>query len=225
MDVLENLRNGFVASCQPVTGGPMDQTDIIVAMARAAVNGGASGVRIEGAGNLRAVRDAVDVPIIGLIKRDLPDTPVRITPSVADAAELVAAGADIVAFDATERPTLDPRQQIVAAIRDGGAMAMADCSTVADARAALSLGVSIIGTTLSGYTEKTATGSEAPDLDLVREFAGLGGFVMAEGRYNSPDLAAQAVTAGADCVTVGSAITRVEHIADWFSAAVSSAAR
>lgn len=225
MTVLNNLKGGFVASCQPVTGGPMDRTDIIVAMARAAVDGGASGLRIEGVENVRAVRAAVAVPIIGIVKRDLTDTPVRITPYVADVEALVEAGADIIAYDGTSRPMPDARPTIVRAILDGGRIAMADCSTEADARTALADGAAIVGTTLSGYTAETETGSEVPDIALVRTFSGLGAFVMAEGRYNAPELARQAIAAGADCVTVGSAITRVEHIAAWFSAAVKAGAR
>ncbi|ERL61977.1 N-acetylmannosamine-6-phosphate epimerase family protein [Piscirickettsia salmonis LF-89 = ATCC VR-1361] len=48
-----------MASCQPVSGGPMDQVAIIVAMAQAAVAGGAIAVRIEGIENVRAVKQAV----------------------------------------------------------------------------------------------------------------------------------------------------------------------
>ncbi|WP_289043429.1 putative N-acetylmannosamine-6-phosphate 2-epimerase [uncultured Aliiroseovarius sp.] len=223
MTILNALKNGFVASCQPVTGGPMDHTDIIVAMARAAVDGGANGLRIEGADNLRAVRAAVSVPIIGIVKRDLTDTPVRITPSVADAVALVQAGADIVAYDGTTRPMIDPRADVLRAISKGGALAMADCSSVPDAKIAVDAGAAIIGTTLSGYTDATKTDSTDPDFALVAEFAKLAAFVMAEGRYNAPDLARRAIEAGADCVTVGSAITRVEHIAQWFADAVRSA--
>ena len=203
----------------------MDRTDIIVAMACAAVNGGANGIRIEGVATLRAVRAAVSVPIIGIVKRNLPDTPVRITPSVADAVGLIQAGADIIAYDGTARPSIDNRAGIVRAITDGGALAMADCSTESDARSALTDGAAIIGTTLSGYTDATGTGSTGPDLALVGTFATLGAFVMAEGRYNSPDLARQAIAAGADCVTVGSAITRIEHIAGWFKTAVRNGAQ
>ncbi|WP_068115878.1 N-acetylmannosamine-6-phosphate 2-epimerase [Tropicimonas marinistellae] len=225
MSVLNDLKGGFVASCQPVTGGPMDHTDIIVAMACAAVDGGASGLRVEGVENVRAVRAKVAVPIIGIVKRDLPDAPVRITPYVADAKALVEAGADIVAYDGTSRPIPDSRKAIIRAILNGGRIAMADCSTETDAKTALDDGATIIGTTLSGYTTETETESEAPDLALVTAFSRLSGFVMAEGRYNAPDLARQAILAGADCVTVGSAITRIEHIAAWFSAAVNSGAR
>lgn len=201
----------------------MDCTDIIVAMACAAVNGGADGLRVEGADNVRAVRAAVPVPIIGIVKRDLPDTPVRITPLVSDAVDLVRAGADIVAYDGTDRPAIDARPDIITAIIGGGALAMADCSTLGDVKAAIAAGAAIVGTTLSGYTDETMTGSIAPDLDLVTAASKFDTFVMAEGRYNAPDLAQQAIRAGADCVTVGSAITRVEHITQWFASAVRGA--
>src|SRR5690606_7553466 len=84
MSLLDRLRGGLVASCQPVDDGPMDRPDIVAAMARAAVAGGAAGIRIEGVDNLRATRPLVDVPIIGLVKRDLDDSPVRITVTVED---------------------------------------------------------------------------------------------------------------------------------------------
>lgn len=220
MQVLEQMRGGLVVSCQPVDGGPMDHPEIVAAMAQAAVAGGAVALRIEGLNNLRAVRPRVAVPIIALVKRDLDGSPVRITPFASDARALVAAGADIVAYDATGRVRPEPGSDILAAIRAAGVPAMADCATIADARAALAGGAAIIGTTLSGYTAETATGDTAPDLALVQAFAALGGFVMAEGRYHTPDLAAQALAAGADAVTVGSALTRLEHMTGWFAAAL-----
>lgn len=225
MSILNTLKGGLVVSCQPLTEGPMDHTAIIVAMAQAAVDGGANGLRIEGVENLRAVRTAVSVPLIGIVKRDLHDTPVRITPQIQDAAALIEAGADIVAYDATDRPAIDHRKDIVKTICNAGALAMADCAKIRDANAAIAMGASIIGTTLSGYTAETETDATDPDLALVREFAKLDGFVMAEGRYNAPDLARRAIEAGADCVTVGSAITRVEHISQWFADAVKQAAK
>jgi N-acetylmannosamine-6-phosphate 2-epimerase / N-acetylmannosamine kinase len=219
---LERLRGGLVVSCQPVDGGPMDRPDLIAALARAAVAGGAAGLRIEGVENLRAVRPCVSVPLIGIVKHDLPGCSVRITPHVADAQDLIAAGADIVAYDATPRPRPDSREAVLAAIRQGGAIAMADCATQSDGVAALAGGAAILGTTLSGYTDETATSDPGPDLALVRAFQALGAFTMAEGRYNSPDLAAAARRAGADAVTVGSAITRLEHVTSWFRDAIAA---
>ncbi len=63
---------------------------------------------------------------------------------------------------------------------------MADCATEADGRQARELGFAILGTTLSGYTEATARAGDGPDLELVRQFRQLGGFVMAEGRLHTP---------------------------------------
>ena len=220
MTLLSDLKNGLVVSCQPVDGGPMDDPAITAAFARAAEAGGANGLRIEGLANLAAVRPMVKLPIIGIIKHDLADSPVRITPFLEDVAGLAAAGADIIAYDATTRERPVPRQDIVSAILAEGKIAMADCATLADAQAALSEGAQIIGTTLSGYAYDIAAPDAGPDIELISAFRALGGFVMAEGRMNAPDLAEQAMRSGADCVTVGSAITRVEHITGWFAASV-----
>lgn len=223
MNVLERLRGGLVASCQPVDDGPMDRPEIVAAMAQAAVAGGAAGLRIEGVRNLHATRPHVRVPIIGIVKRDLPASPVRITVTADDARDLIAAGADIVAYDATPRPRTDARDDILAAILAGGVLAMADCATLADAEAARAGGAAVIGTTLSGYTAETATDDDSPDLALIRRFRALGGFVMAEGRINTPILAAEAMRAGANAVTVGSALTRLEIVTGWFADAVRDA--
>ncbi len=64
---------------------------------------------------------------------------------------------------------------------------------------------------------------EAPDLHLVSALRRAGGFVVAEGRYHSPALAARALAAGADAVVAGSAITRTEHVTGWFVAAMAEA--
>ena len=220
MTILERLRGGLIASCQPVDGGPMDHPRIVAAMAQAAVAGGAAGLRIEGIDNLKATRPLVAVPIIGIVKRDLPGSPVRITVTVEDARALAAAGADIIAYDATPRSRPDGRGDIVAAALGGGAIPMADCATFDDAKAALAEGAGIIGTTLSGYTDETATGDDRPDFELIRRFRGLEAFVMAEGRFNTPELAGAAIAAGADAVTVGSALTRLEIVTGWFAEAV-----
>ncbi|EKE43837.1 putative N-acetylmannosamine-6-phosphate 2-epimerase [Oceaniovalibus guishaninsula JLT2003] len=225
MTILDQLRGGLVVSCQPVDDGPMDRPDIVAAMAMAAVAGGAAGLRIEGVENLRAVRPCVDVPIIGILKRDLADSPVRITPYAEDARALVAAGADIVAYDATPRVRPEPAAAILAAIRDSGALAMADCATPDDGKRAHADGAAILGTTLSGYTDETAGKGDGVDLALIAVFRELGGFVMAEGRVNDPARAASAISAGADAVTVGTALTRLEHVTGWFRDAVVAAAK
>lgn len=220
MDCLEKLRSGLIVSCQPVSAGPMDRRDIITAMAQAAIVGGAAGVRIEGVDNVKAVRTVITAPVIGIVKRDNDWTPVRITPSISDVEALILAGADIVGYDATPRPRIDSRGDILRCILDNGAYAMADCATLQDGVEALAGGAQILGTTLSGYTQETAGYCVEPDFGLVGEFRELGAFVVAEGRYNNPDLASAAMKNGADCVTVGTAITRLEHVTGWFSSAV-----
>jgi N-acylglucosamine-6-phosphate 2-epimerase len=215
------LRGGLVVSCQPVEGGPLDDDATVARMAQAAVAGGAAALRIEGARRLAVVRAAVAVPIVGIVKRDLADSPVRITPFVADVQALAAAGADIVAVDATARP----RPASVAALREAiaasGAHAMADTSCDADALAAWALGFPIVGTTLSGYTGGPVP--DEPDLALVARLAQAGCRVMAEGRYDTPARAAAALRAGAWAVTVGSALTRLEVATGWFAQALGGA--
>ena len=224
MTVLEQLRGGLVVSCQPVDDGPMDDPRITAAMALAAEAGGAAGVRIEGLDNLAAVRKVTALPIIGIVKRDLDTSPVRITPFLEDVAALAEAGADIIAYDATRRPRPVDSAALVEAINATGKIAMADCARLEDGQQALREGANILGTTLSGYAYEIAPATAGPDLDLVRAFASLGAFVMAEGRLNQPGLARQAMAAGADCVTVGSAITRIEHITGWFAEAARTGA-
>lgn len=223
MGVLNRIRGGLVASCQPVDDGPMDRPAIVAAMAQACVAGGAVALRIEGVDNLRATRPLVDVPIIGIVKSDLTDSPVRITVRVQEALALAEAGADVIAYDATDRPRPDSREDVLRAILGAGRLAMADSSTVEDGRSALAGGAHILGTTMSGYTAETEALKDGPDFALIAAFKKLGGFVMAEGRFNTPDLVAAAMAAGADAVTVGSALTRLEHVTGWFADAVRSA--
>lgn len=216
--ILSRLRGQLIVSCQPVPGGPMDRPDIVAAFAQAALNGGAAGLRIEGIANIVAVRQMTTAPVIGLIKRDLADSPVRITPFAQDVHDLVAAGADIVAFDATERARPEPLAALIAAIHARGALAMADCACVADGVRAQASGVTVLGSTMSGYTGGEVP--QGPDLALVAELSATGGFVVAEGRYHTPAQAAQAIAAGASAVVAGSAITRTEHVTGWFVRAI-----
>ncbi|QLB20412.1 N-acetylmannosamine-6-phosphate 2-epimerase [Vespertiliibacter pulmonis] len=216
--ILLKLKNGLIASCQPVDNGPMDFPNIVAAMAQASINGGAAGLRIEGIENLKAVRKVVDVPIIGIVKRDLTDSPVRITPFLQDIDDLFYAGADIIAFDGTDRVRPTTIDACVQRIKELGAISMADCSTLEEGLYCQQLGVDLIGSTMSGYTGGAIPAE--PDVKLVRDLVSKGCRVMAEGRYNTPELAAVAIENGAYAVTVGSALTRLEHIVGWFVGAI-----
>jgi len=220
-ELKSQLKGQTVVSIQPVEGSPLEKTEIIVAMAIAAEQAGAKGLRIEGVNNVAAVSSQVNIPIIGIVKRDFTDSPVRITPFRSDVDALANAGATIIAFDATDRIRPESRDQIANAIKNSGCFAMADSSCFEDGLWAHQQGVEIIGSTLSGYC-----GDEEPtepDFELVKKFSTAGFFTMAEGRYNTPELAAKAIENGATAVTVGSAITRLEVVTNWFNSATQSA--
>ncbi|MCA3020431.1 MAG: putative N-acetylmannosamine-6-phosphate 2-epimerase [Rhodocyclaceae bacterium] len=212
------LRSRLVVSCQPVDRGPMDLDDIVVALAAAAIAGGAGGVRIESARRVAAVSRVLDAPIIGIVKRDLADSPVRITPFLEDVAELAAAGADIIAVDATARPRPVSVAKLLEHIRSLGVLGMADCSNVEEALAAHQLGFDVVGTTLSGYVGGDIPAG--PDIAFIRAISARMPRVMAEGRFNAPASAAAAIDAGAWSVTVGTAITRTEVVTGWFADAL-----
>ncbi len=216
----QRVKHKIVVSIQPVPNSPLNTEAIIVAMAKAAENAGAPALRIEGVANVAAVCQAVEVPVIGIVKRDFPDFPIRITPLIEDVENLILAGATVVAFDATDRLRPVSRLEILKTIQNAGGLSMADCSCIEDGLWAEQMGVDIIGTTLSGYVSDHLTIPVLPDFDLVRSFAERDLFVMAEGRYNTPELAKQAIAMGASAVTIGSAITRLEVVIEWFLQAV-----
>lgn len=218
------LQNGLIVSCQPVDHGPMDDDETIVRLARAAIAGGADGLRIEGAARVARVREALpQALIIGIVKRDLPDSPVRITPFRSDVDAVALAGADIIAVDGTHRPRPESLKELIGAIHHHGKIAMADCSCLADAAEAHRLGADIVGSTLSGYTGGPVPAE--PDYDLLQQLAQTYPRVMAEGRFNTPADCARARQLGAWAVTVGTAITRTEVVTQWFVEATSTSRR
>ena len=99
---------------------------------------------------------------------------------------------------------------------------MADCADYETGLMLAQHGCTFIGSTMSGYTDLTNIPDE-PDYALVKSWVAQGLNVIAEGRYNSPERAAKAVELGAFAVTVGSAITRVEHITQWFVGSIDGA--
>ena len=211
ISIRERLSGGLIASCQPVTNGAMDTDDMVVAMAKACEDGGAAAVRIEGVTRVQKVAQAVKVPIVAIVKRDLADSPVRITPYTADVIELAAAGAQVIAVDATKRSRPTAVADLLATIHQHGCFAMADCATYDDGVLAHAMGFDLIGTTLSGYTAETACPDDAPfDAALIRSLSRAGCWVVAEGRIRNASEAASALQLGAKAVTVGSALTRLE---------------
>lgn len=220
MSLLDGLRGGLIVSVQAWRGSALDDPHVIAAMSRAAEESGAVAVRIEGAQNLAAVRSRVKVPIVGLIKREYRGYEPYITPTMAEVRDVIAGGAEIVAFDATprHRPDGSGIEDVVTAIHASGRLALADCATGGDAAAALACGADIVATTLCGYTAETA-GRSLPALDVVRAFAALAHFTVCEGGVRSPAEVRAALDAGADAVCVGSAITNVDWLVREFAGA------
>jgi N-acylglucosamine-6-phosphate 2-epimerase len=213
--VIEQIGDrALVVSCQPIVGGPLDHDDIVVAMAKAAEIGGAKALRIEGVERVARVKGAVNIPVIGIVKRA--DQPlIYITPFLEDIQALAKAGADIVAFDATDRPRPVSIADLMAYGKSLGLTLMSDCSNLKEAETAASLGCDIMGSTLSGYVGGLIP--EEPDFEFIKQMAKSGMRVMAEGRINRPEQARQALECGAWAVTVGTALTRLEVMTGWFN--------
>lgn len=204
-DTLELLRDSLVASVQASAGTPARDTHVIGALAESALLGGASGLRLNGPEDLRRVRSATAVPLIGLHKvwngvRNV------ITPDVALAEGLAAAGADVIAVDATTEQLGTDFGLLGRIAQATGLPVMADVSTAEEGRRAWEAGAAVVGTTLSGYTPHSAR-QDGPDLDLVAALAAAGIPTIAEGRYQTPEQVRAAFDAGAFAVVVGGAIT------------------
>ena len=219
MTITDAIRGRLVVSVQAHPGDPLRRPEHMAAMAASVARAPIAGIRAQGVADLRAIRQRVDLPLIGLWKDG--EQGVFITPTAAHAAA-VARVSDIVAMDATARPRPDGRliTESFDAVHAAGRLVMADVSTIDEGVAAAASGADFVSTTLSGYTQYSPQSLE-PDLELV---AGLTQRidvpVAAEGRIWTPEQARAALDAGAWTVIVGSAITRPADIATRFAAAV-----
>jgi N-acylglucosamine-6-phosphate 2-epimerase len=212
---VNQVRHQLIVSCQALPNEPLFGTEIMARMAIAAAQGGAKAIRANTPVDIRAIREAVDLPIVGLYKADIPGYPVYITPSLDHACAVAVAGADIIAIDATNRPRPEPgalADYIAAIQRETGCPVLADIATFEEGLAAETAGADLVSTTMSGYTEDSLQQDE-PDLELVRCLAPkLTVPLLAEGRYRLPEQINQALVCGALAVVVGGAITRPQEI-------------
>lgn len=219
--VLDSLRSRLIVSCQAYPGEPMREVAVMTAVAQAVALGGAAAIRAQGLADIEAIRAVVEVPIIGLVKRG--SDGIFITPTCEDCVEVARAGAEIVALDGTTRPRPDGQTlaECIQAIHDHGAVALADCGSLDDARASIKAGADAVATTLAGYTGGPP--KVGPDFDLLRDMVALDAApVVAEGRISTPEEAAAAFSLGAHSVVVGSAITHPTSITKRFVAAIGS---
>ncbi|MDR6551095.1 N-acetylmannosamine-6-phosphate 2-epimerase [Paenibacillus qinlingensis] len=207
--------SGLIVSCQALEDEPLYGGDTMAKMARAAVQSGAIGIRTNGVSDILMIKNEVNVPVIGLIKRVIPGSEVFITPTLEEVKAIVMAGADVVALDVTDREgRLEAVKPLIAWAQAMGTAVMADISTFEEGLAAEALGVDFIGTTLSGYTSYS-TQQEGPDFALLRALSDRVKVpVIAEGRIWTPEEAVKAMACGVSHVVVGSAITRPQLITE-----------
>ncbi|MEG1830664.1 MAG: N-acetylmannosamine-6-phosphate 2-epimerase [Raoultibacter sp.] len=218
--LLDGLKGKLIVSCQAYPGEPMRHPETMAQMALAAQIGGAAAIRCQGLADIAAIKGQVDIPVIGLWKEG--HSGVYITPTLRHARACIAAGADVVALDATGRPRPDGRtfEETVCALAKE-TLIMADCACVADVQRAAAAGVDIISTTLAGYTDDRPK-TDGPDLEFLQEAlrCAAGIPVFCEGRLHTPDQARQAIEAGAWAVVVGTAITHPTTLTTWFNNAL-----
>ena len=224
----ESVRGGLIVSCQAFPGEPLYGAPTMAQMAMAAQIGGAVGIRANGPDDIRAIRAVTRLPVIGIYKRTYENSFVYITPTMKEVDEVVAAGADIVAVDATARRRPDGQATVdfLRAIRARhSVLVMGDVATLEEGVLAASADVDVVSTTLSGYTEQSEA-HEGPDFHLLAQLVRtLGVPVVAEGRISTPEECARAFALGAFAVVVGSAITRPQDITRRFAAATPRGAR
>jgi len=236
------MKKGLIVSCQASPGWPFYGSPYMQRMAVAAQQGGAVGIRACWPDDIRAVKQVVQLPVIGVNKvyRNRPTAAdVIITPTLESAIEIVEAGCDILGIDCTARGrSWDDVAQLLDNIRAfyPDIPIMADISTLEEGLMAAQMGVQFLSTTLSGYTNTSLglTEEEArkhtsypegneppPDLDLIvrlRESTSL--LINAEGRFWTTEQVCQAFRNGADYVTIGTAITAPQLITKRFVDAI-----
>lgn len=222
MNITEKLKNQVIISVQAMPEEPLYNEIALTAMMQSVVNGGAKGLRLAGARDVKNAKKLFDIPVIGLTKPDrLPDNwkeVVYITPTLKEVNELIEADADVIATDATQRPrpkeTLD---EIIKYIKNHNKLAMADISTFEEGEKARELGFDIISTTLSGYTQNSRQDLIGPDFELLGMLVKhLDCPVVLEGRIWDPKEVEKAFEIGAHSVVIGSAVTRPQLITKRF---------
>ena len=156
---VESLKGKLIVSCQALPHEPLHSSFIMGRMALAAKEGGAYGIRANTKEDIAEIQTQVDLPVIGIVKRDYEDSKVYITPTMREINELMEVRPDIIALDATHslRPGGRTLDEFYREIRNSypEQLLMADCSTVEEALFADQLGFDFIGTTLVGYTDQS----------------------------------------------------------------------
>lgn len=222
------IKGGLIVSCQALEHEPLytPQGGVMPLMAKAAAQSGAVGIRANTVRDITQIKAAVDLPVIGIIKKDYPGTPMYITVTMAEVDALVACGVDILAVQGTSalRPDGQTSAEFIRAVKAKypGQLLMADIATMEEAMACAEAGADFVGTTMRGYTPETE-GIDDIDFDFVATLAReCPAKVIAEGHIHYPEQAVKALEAGAFALVVGGAITRPAEITARFTAAINA---
>jgi len=210
------VTGGLIVSVQAPPGSPLRDPYVIAAMAEACLANGAAGVRLESPEHISAVRQRCpSALIVGLWKRSFPHSDVYITPGWHEVQSVWAAGADVVALDATDRirPDGDSLEILLQRIHQELSIPiMADVDSLISGLKAAELGCAWVGTTLYGYTKATDS-FQPPAWELLAQLqAELPADVLliCEGGISTSSDAVKAMVEGADAVVVGTAITGID---------------
>ncbi|WP_197028359.1 N-acetylmannosamine-6-phosphate 2-epimerase [Bacillus sp. EB01] len=222
--IFDQLKGNLIVSCQALPEEPLHSPFIMGRMAYAAKLGGAKGIRANSVEDIREIKKTVDLPIIGIIKRDYDGSDVFITPTIEEIDLLYQEGVDIIALDATNRIRPDGKtiEEVFPVIKEKykDQIFMADCSTFEEGKKAYELGFDCVGSTLSGYTSYTQ-GKTLPDTEMLRKLASeLPVPVIAEGGIWTPEELKTVFEAGVHTAVVGTAITRPMEITKRFVNAI-----
>ena len=223
-NVLEKIKGTVIVSVQAMPSEPLYSENCMVAMMKSVLNGGAGGLRVAGMRDIANAKKLSNVPVIGITKPDkIPANYkeiVYITPTIKDVLDVIHSGADIVAFDGTQRkrPNDEKIKDLIRYIHINKKIAMADISTIEEGLNAQEAGADILSTTLAGYTlESAASPINSPDFGLLKQLVEQTALpVILEGRIWEPEQADKAFEIGAHSVVIGSAITRPQLITKRF---------
>lgn len=220
---VESIKGKLVVSCQALPHEPLHSSFIMGRMAVAAKEGGARGIRANTKEDIAEIKSLVDLPVIGIVKRDYEDSAVYITPTMKEIEELMQVKPEIIALDATGalRPGGKTLKDFFEEVKKAypEQLFMADCSTVEEALYADELGFDFIGTTMVGYTPQSKNLKiETNDFEIIREILEKAKHpVIAEGNINTPEKVKRVIELGCYSVVVGSIITRPQLITKSFA--------